>query len=154
MEKLNVSQASLAGGGGYYISDNESDRLDEGMSVCLNMNFSEYIEILRKFGAYKDLSNGECYFKSKVDALKCVDHLNNNQVYKEHYKSEESEPQPPLGVMPEAIFERQRVQELSRALFEYIDAGNKDYDMLVKWSEEIQDRLQNLKIIEEKGEDI
>ena len=140
MVKLEVCDNTL---GVCYIQINDGET-DEFIAQALGIK--DYVTILKEYGAYQPYCS-EYYFKSKIDAQKCVDHLNNNQVYKEYYESEEADARskPPLGVMPRNLFERQRVQELSRALYEYIDAGNKDYDMLVKWSEELQDRLWNLK---------
>lgn len=53
---------------------------------------------------------------------------------------------PPLGIMPEAIFEQQRIQELSRAIHDYIcNYDSKDkYELISKWNEELTRRIENL----------
>jgi len=54
-------------------------------------------------------------------------------------------PKPPLGAMPKNIFELQRVQELCRALYERSIFEEVDYNLMIKWSEELNDRLYGLK---------
>jgi len=54
---------------------------------------------------------------------------------------------PPLGVMPKDIFEYQRIKDLSRALYEYIEINSKDYELLSIWSEELTERLNNFKYL-------
>ena len=151
MVELKVSADGL---GVYYIQikDSEPDEsiaTDEFIAKELSIDYKDYVQILIEYGAFIPYSR-EYYFKTKKEAQKCADHFNKDSAYKEYYESENNNQLLPLGVMPESIFERQRVKELSRALFEYIDAGNEDYDMLIKWSEELQDRLQNLKFEKEE----
>ena len=96
--------------------------------------------------------NRQYYFKFESKVQECIEHLNNMQVYKEYYESEalaSQQPKPPLGVTSTDIFERQRVQELSRALFEYIESGSDKYELLVKWSDELYDRLKGLQFMKE-----
>jgi hypothetical protein len=58
----------------------------------------------------------------------------------------ETQPKPPLGIMPKKFYELQRIQEISRALYEYSHfEGKMDYDLLIRWSEELTERLSNLK---------
>ena len=54
-------------------------------------------------------------------------------------------PKPPLGVTPKNIFEFMRVQDLCRALYERSIFEEVDYDLMTKWSEELQYRLGILK---------
>lgn len=145
MVELKVSADGL---GAYYIQI-EDNKSDESIAKELNIDYKDYVQILIEYDAFIPYSS-EYYFKTKEEAQKCIDYITEVLVYKEYYKSEPKS-KPPLGVMPESIFEKQRVKELSRALYEYIDAGNEDYDMLVKWSEELQDRLQNLKFDTEEN---
>lgn len=58
---------------------------------------------------------------------------------------------PPLGIMPKNIFELFRVQDISRALYEYICEDKNDveiqnikYDLLIEWSKELTERLETL----------
>jgi hypothetical protein len=55
------------------------------------------------------------------------------------------QPKPPLGVMPKHIYELQRVKELCRALYERSIFEEVDYELMIKWSDELNDRLYNLK---------
>ena len=52
---------------------------------------------------------------------------------------------PPLGVMPKQIFEWHRVIELCRALHEYSLCEDVDQHLMIKWSDELNDRLYGLK---------
>ena len=52
---------------------------------------------------------------------------------------------PPLGVIPKNIYELQRVQDLCRALYEYSTYVEVDYELMIKWSDELNDRLYGLK---------
>lgn len=54
-------------------------------------------------------------------------------------------PKPPLEVTPKYIFEFQRVQELCRVLHERSIYEEVDYDLMIKWSDELNDRLYRLK---------
>lgn len=56
---------------------------------------------------------------------------------------------PPLGVMPLHIFEESRALDLAKSLYEYLRSGNKNYELLEKWAEELRDRIWNLKNMEE-----
>ena len=52
---------------------------------------------------------------------------------------------PPLGVMPKNIFEWHRVIELCRALHEYSLYEDVDLALMIKWADELNDRLYGLK---------
>jgi len=54
-------------------------------------------------------------------------------------------PKPPLGVMPKDIYEFKRVQDLCRALYERSIFEEVDYELMIKWSDELNDRLYGLK---------
>ena len=129
------------------IENKESDRV---MANKLCIDLEEYVSILKSYNACQPYSV-EYYFKSKVDAQQCVDHLNNMQTYKEYYEVEKTITKPSLGVMPKNLFEEQRILELSRALYEYINTtGAKDYALMTKWAEELQERIWNLKYMSEE----
>ena len=51
----------------------------------------------------------------------------------------------PLGIMPKKIFEWHRVIELCRALHEYSLYEDVDQHLMIKWSDELNDRLYGLK---------
>lgn len=55
---------------------------------------------------------------------------------------------PPLGVTPKHIYEIQRVQELCRALNDYSHYENSidNYESMIKWAEELNNRLFDLKL--------
>ena len=55
------------------------------------------------------------------------------------------QPKPPLGVMPKQIFEWHRVIDLCRALHEYSLYEDVDRHLMIKWSDELNDRLYGLK---------
>jgi len=59
--------------------------------------------------------------------------------------SKNVKPKPPLGVIPKNIYELQRVQDLCRALYEYSTYEEVDIELMIKWSEELNDRLYGLK---------
>jgi hypothetical protein len=55
---------------------------------------------------------------------------------------------PPLGIMPEFFYERQRIQDICRAIHEYVGETIQD-DLLIKWSDELRERIikyNNLRI--------
>ena len=54
-------------------------------------------------------------------------------------------PKPPLRVIPKNIYELQRVQDLCRALYEYSTYEEVGYELMIKWSDELNDRLYGLK---------
>jgi len=47
--------------------------------------------------------------------------------------------------MPKQIYEWHRVQELCRALHEYSLCEDVDQNLMIKWSDELNDRLYRLK---------
>ena len=58
----------------------------------------------------------------------------------------------PLGVMPKNIYELKRVKDLSRALYEYSNYHTEgNYDLMIKWAEELVERLSDLKFEKEYG---
>jgi len=71
--------------------------------------------------------NGNIVFEGKADKF-----INNKT-------------KPPLGVIPKNIYELQRVQDLCRALYERSVYEEVDYELMIKWSEELNDRLYGLK---------
>jgi len=74
---------------------------------------------------------------------------NRNIVFKrkdnDFINSKNVKPKPPLGVILKNIYELQRVQDLCRALHEYSTYEEVDIELMVKWSEELNDRLYGLK---------
>jgi len=57
---------------------------------------------------------------------------------------------PPLGIIPKKYFEEQRVMEICRALNDYAQYAqyNKNestYEYMIRWAEELTERLNNLK---------
>ena len=75
-----------------------------------------------------DIENGRLYFK-----------LDNLEILEDAYLK------PPLGVMPKQIFEWYRVIDLCRALHEYSLCEDVDKHLMIKWSDELNDRLYGLK---------
>jgi len=55
------------------------------------------------------------------------------------------QPKPSLGVIPKQIFEWHRVVELCKALHEYSLCEDVDQHLMIKWSDELNDRLYGLK---------
>lgn len=70
-----------------------------------------------------------------------VEQYSKNKIAKEHIV----QTKPPLGVMPKDIYEYKRVQDLCRALYEYSIYGI-NYDLMLKWSKELVERLENLEL--------
>ena len=50
----------------------------------------------------------------------------------------------PIGVTPEYIFEVQRIQELTRALYEYsyYNPTEMKFDLMMEWTQELFRRLE------------
>jgi len=61
------------------------------------------------------------------------------------FMSKTVKPKPPLGVTPKNIFEWHRVIELCRALHEYSLYEDVDQNLMIKWADELNDRLYGLK---------
>ncbi len=145
MVELKVKSGSL---GTYCIMVDNDIIFDRDLANQLYLTIDDYKDILKFYGASDETSNcGELYFKTKEEAQACIDYLNKFQD-KEKVNIRPT-PKPPLGVLPRNLFEEQRILELSRALYEYISVGNKNYTLLTKWAEEIQDRVWNLKCASE-----
>lgn len=70
-----------------------------------------------------------------------VEELNKKNDTYNHVKQSK----PPLGVMPKQIYELQRIQDLCRALYEYSHYDDSNLESMIKWSEELTDRLKTLK---------
>ncbi len=49
---------------------------------------------------------------------------------------------PPMGATPKKIYELKRVQELSKAIYDYSHSDR--YRTMIKWAEELVDRLHDL----------
>jgi hypothetical protein len=47
---------------------------------------------------------------------------------------------PPLGVIPQKIWKEHRIQELTRAIYEYASVGN--YILIMPWVEELRELLR------------
>jgi hypothetical protein len=56
---------------------------------------------------------------------------------------------PPLGIMRKNIFEKMRVQDISRAIHEYLYEDQIKYDLLIEWSKELTERLETLQKIDD-----
>jgi len=121
-----------------------------------NMYFkiNEYIDSTGKI--IKDYKSGRRFVLKYDDKLlQMIDQSNGNLCFKiENIEILEDVlilvdkvkcPKPPLGVTPKQIFELQRVQELCRALYERSIFEEVDYNLMIKWSEELNDRLYGLK---------
>ena len=68
----------------------------------------------------------------------------------------QKQPKPPLGITPKHIYELQRVQDICRALHEYSRYVNSIYscELMINWSEELNERLSHLKYDMEDNENI
>jgi len=87
-----------------------------------------------------DLSIGSLTWGYGSDEYEIVEIIKDTYIHKQH-------PKPPLGVMPKDIYEFHRVIELCRALYEYSnnEGIGVNYELLIKWSDELNDRLYGLK---------
>ena len=93
-----------------------------------------YVDTINNTTTYK-------HEKDKNDKLIIFVEENNMDTY-----VHKQQPKPPLGVMPKEIYEFQRVQDLCRALYERSNFEEEvvDYDLMFKWSQELNDRLNYL----------
>lgn len=57
-----------------------------------------------------------------------------------HFVGWEEDKQPPLGVMPEFFFERMRIQDICRAIHEYVGETYQG-DLLEVWTSELTSRI-------------
>ena len=88
------------------------------------------------------------YEKGEMDktyVCKYWDMINNNNFQK---KDDEIQ-KPPLGVMPEFFYERERILELIRAIRDYVGA-TKQGDHLEKWADELKERVLKYNKFESK----
>lgn len=61
---------------GYYITHVENEPVsDEDVTKKLNLELSQYQNILKSFGAKGEVKYGECYFKRKNDAQQCIKYI-------------------------------------------------------------------------------
>ena len=51
---------------------------------------------------------------------------------------------PPLGIMPEWAYEKQRIKELTEAIMRQFQADNPNMELISKWSDEISRRSISL----------
>ena len=122
------------------------------------VNFKElYIktdEYIGSTGKIKNTNMNNDAFTIDFDDkyLQVIDHQNlklcffkNNLEFVEDTYVHIKQPKPPLGVMPKDIYEFQRVMDLCRALYERSVFEELDYDLMIKWSDELNDRLYGLK---------
>ena len=72
----------------------------------------------------------------------------------ELFEQNKKQPKPPLGITPKHIYELQRIQEITRALYEYSRYVNSIYscELMINWSEELNERLNHLKYDMEDNE--
>lgn len=49
---------------------------------------------------------------------------------------------PPIGVMPRWLFEKQRIKELSRAIYAYTDCCTSEEKLILEWAKELHERTQ------------
>jgi hypothetical protein len=97
---------------------------------------------LRDCGSYDS-----SYWKDNVkdSSNKLIEKMEKVKRLEEEDNEEHSyHPKPPLGVMPRDIYELQRVQELTRALYDYSRYEELDLELMLKWADELDDRLFNL----------
>lgn len=52
-------------------------------------------------------------------------------------QAQHSKEKPPLGIMPERLFEDSRIVELCRAIERQAESETPDYKLMHKWAEEI-----------------
>lgn len=50
----------------------------------------------------------------------------------------------PLGIMPEWLYEEQRMQELTEAIMRQLQSDSPDMSLISKWSDEISRRVTSL----------
>jgi len=72
------------------------------------------------------------------------------------FKENDNMNKSPLGIMPKHIYEIQRVQDICRALQEYscYDQSINNCELMIDWSEELNERLNHLKYDMEDNENI
>ena len=60
---------------------------------------------------------------------------------------------PPLGVMPEKLFEETRVHDLAKAINDYVEhesLNNENMNSIILWCEELLRRLDNCRFLNKK----
>ena len=107
---------------------------------------SKIDEFKEKF-LFIDYIPNECY--KQKNNQKENDNMNNieKELFAEYHKNKENINKSPLGITPKHIYELQRVQDICRALQEYscYEVSIHNYELMIKWSEELVERLGNLK---------
>lgn len=97
-----------------------------------------------RFVYYLDFSNG---YVSDWFSEKEIEHIAGGEENLVHPLADilEEKTKPPLGVIPIYYYERTRIYDLSRALYEYINSGIEDWKLLSMWANELRDRINTLK---------
>lgn len=87
------------------------------------------------------------HYRSPNDILKDLSEVWDKINYDKKDLKEKTMNKPPLGVMPKKFYELRRIQDLTRVLYEYSNYANieDNYEVMVRWSEELTERLSNLK---------
>jgi hypothetical protein len=118
--------------------------LDVGEIVILKHHYTD-CENLKYMLSCSDGKVSDWLSESELETMMGENYINNlsNKLELERVK-------PPLGVVPKKFYEYDRIQELSRAIHEYTYyySGKPDLkiDLLIKWTEELLERLYQYKI--------
>ena len=88
-----------------------------------------------------------CGYTLREYPLEILIKIWNEKSNEQNDNKNKKQPKPPLGIMPKHIYELQRVQDICRALQEYSCYENSihNYELMIEWSEELVERLSNLK---------
>ncbi len=57
---------------------------------------------------------------------------------------------PRIEIISKAEFEHLRARELAKTIFSYLDFGNTEYELIQKRTDELSERISNLRYMEEE----
>ena len=100
-----------------------------------------------RFKYYLEFDSGlesDYLSEKEVEILMGEDFIKSLEKANDTYKHVK-QPKQPLGVTPKNIFEFMRVQDLCRALQEHSLYEDVDLAIMIKWADELNDRLYGLK---------
>jgi len=154
MEKFNLKEhLNKFIDGQYAINCKTEELADEFLRYCHKLGIKwcsgQDFEGLNEWNRHKKET---CYWANEREMEYCsIDYYKNKQLiiieftgFGDTYDHMQK-PKPPLGIIPKQIFEWHRVIELCKALHEYSLCEDVDQHLMIKWSDELNDRLYGLK---------
>lgn len=123
-------------------------KVDQKAILKHHVSDDDQIVIKPQFAYYLDFGEGyvsDWFSEQEIEYI-----AGKEQLVQSNLKTVEK---PPLGVIPLHIYERQRIVDLSRAIYEYSCFGyenpdNENWDMLLKWADELKNRIELVRHLE------